>query len=196
MIDILLGLIRPSEGIIEVDGVSMSKSKIRDFQNNIGFVPQSTFLSDASIMENIAFGLPIKKINNNSIQECIKLARLDEFIDSLPDGLYTMIGERGVQISGGQKQRISIARALYNDAELLVFDEATSALDGNTESKVMNEINNLAKSKTIVLVAHRLSTVKTCDCIYFFDNGRIIDYGTYSELLEKNISFREMAAKS
>ena len=196
MIDILLGLIRPSEGIIEVDGVSMSKSKIRDFQNNIGFVPQSTFLSDASILENIAFGLPIKKINNNSIQECIKLARLDEFIDSLPDGLYTMIGERGVQISGGQKQRISIARALYNDAELLVFDEATSALDGNTESKVMNEINNLAKSKTIVLVAHRLSTVKTCDCIYFFDNGRIIDYGTYSELLEKNISFREMAAKS
>jgi HlyD family secretion protein len=174
----------------------MSKSTIRDFQNNIGFVPQSTFLSDASILENIAFGLPIEKINNNSIKECIKLARLDEFIDSLPDGLDTMIGERGVQISGGQKQRISIARALYNDAELLVFDEATSALDGNTESKVMNEINNLAHTKTIVLVAHRLSTVKTCDCIYFFDNGHIIDYGTFSELLEKNISFREMAAKS
>jgi len=107
-----------------------------------------------------------------------------------------MIGEIGVQISGGQKQRISIARALYNDAELLVFDEATSSLDGNTESKVMNEINNLSHTKTIVLVAHRLSTVKTCDCIYFFDNGRIIDCGTFSELLEKNISFREMAAKS
>jgi ABC-type multidrug transport system fused ATPase/permease subunit len=196
MIDILLGLIRPSEGMIEVDGVSMNKSTIRDFQNNIGFVPQSTFLSDTTILENIAFGLPIEKINNNSIQECIKLARLDEFIDSLPDGLDTMIGERGVQISGGQKQRISIARALYNDAELLVFDEATSSLDGNTESKVMNEINNLSHTKTIVLVAHRLSTVKTCDCIYFFDNGRIIDCGTFSELLEKNISFREMAAKS
>ena len=168
----------------------------RNFQNNIGFVPQSIFLSDASILENIAFGLPIEQINMSAIRKSIKLARLDEFVDSLEEGLDTMIGERGVQISGGQKQRISIARALYNDADLLVFDEATSALDGNTERRVMNEINNLSKTKTIVLVAHRISTVKECDCIYFFENGHIIDEGSFSELFERNVTFRNMAELS
>ncbi len=196
IIDILLGLILPSNGMIKIDDKELKQSSLRNFQNNIGFVPQSIFLADATILENIAFGLPIQQIDMEAIQRSILLARLSEFIDSLPDGLNTMIGERGVQISGGQKQRISIARALYHDADLLVFDEATSALDGNTETSVMNEINNLAKSKTIVLVAHRISTVKTCDCIYFFENGRVIDSGKYSELIERNTSFKQMAEKS
>jgi HlyD family secretion protein len=196
MIDILLGLVTPSDGIIRIDGEELEQSSLRIFQNNIGFVPQSIFLSDASILENIAFGLPIEQINMSAIRKSIKLARLDEFVDSLEEGLDTMIGERGVQISGGQKQRISIARALYNDADLLVFDEATSALDGNTERRVMNEINNLSKTKTIVLVAHRISTVKECDCIYFFENGHIVDEGSFSDLCDRNATFRDMAEKS
>ncbi len=196
LLDILLCLIEPDTGKISIDGKQLQPVEIRDFQNKIGFVPQTPFLSDASILSNIAFGLSKDEIDIDLAMSAIKLSKLEDFINSLPDGLNNLVGERGVQISGGQKQRISIARALYNDPSILVFDEATSALDGNTEANVMKEIDNLSLEKTIIIVAHRLSTVKSCEKIYFLSNGSIEDAGTYDELFDKNEKFKEMALKS
>ena len=196
LLDILLCLIEPDRGKISIDGKQLQPVEIRDFQNKIGFVPQTPFLSDGSILSNIAFGLSKDEIEMDLAMSAIKLSKLEDFINSLPDGLNTLVGERGVQISGGQKQRISIARALYNDPSILVFDEATSALDGNTEANVMKEIDNLSLEKTIIIVAHRLSTVKSCEKIYFLSNGSIEDAGTYNELFNKNEKFKEMALKS
>lgn len=196
LLDILLCLIEPDTGKISIDGKQLQPVEIRDFQNKIGFVPQAPFLSDGSILSNIAFGLSKDEIEMDLAMSAIKLSKLEDFINSLPDGLNTLVGERGVQISGGQKQRISIARALYNDPSILVFDEATSALDGNTEANVMKEIDNLSLEKTIIIVAHRLSTVKSCEKIYFLSNGSIEDAGTYNQLFNKNEKFKEMALKS
>ena len=196
LLDIFLCLITADTGKILIDGILLDPSNIREFQNNIGFVPQTPFLSDGSILENISFGLPKDKIDMNAIEDAVKLAQLDDFISSLPLGIDTLVGERGVQISGGQKQRISIARSLYSKPSILVFDEATSALDGNTEADVMHEINNLSSQKTILIVAHRLSTVKKCDKIYFLNDGIVEDSGTYEELFDRNDAFQEMAKKS
>lgn len=196
LLDIFLCLIQPDSGKILIDGKQLRKEKIRDFQNNIGFVPQTPFLSDGSILDNIAFGLTHDEIDIDAVMDAVKLAQLDNFINSLPDGINCLVGERGVQISGGQKQRISIARALYNNPSILVFDEATSALDGNTEADVMKEINNLSLQKTILIVAHRLSTVRLCQKIYFLSDGRVIDSGSYDELFDRNNDFKEMALKS
>ena len=196
LLDILLCLIQPDKGRIAIDGTHLSKERVKEFQHNIGFVPQTPFLSDASILDNIAFGIPHTHIQMNLVMKAVKLSQLDAFIDSLPQGINSLVGERGVQISGGQKQRISIARALYNDPEILVFDEATSALDGNTEADVMKEINNLSLQKTIVIVAHRLSTVKSCEKIFFLSNGELVDSGSYDELFTRNRDFQEMARNS
>lgn len=196
LLDIFLCLIQPQSGRILIDGSPLAEEQIRDFQNNIGFVPQTPFLSDASILENIAFGLTKNEIDMQAVEEAIKLSKLDSFINTLSDGINSMVGERGVQISGGQKQRISIARALYNNPSILVFDEATSALDGNTEADVMNEINSLSLQKTIVIVAHRLSTVRLCEKIYFLSDGKVVDNGSYEHLYSNNKDFKEMANKS
>ena len=196
LLDIFLCLIRPQLGRILIDGSPLVEDKIRDFQDNIGFVPQTPFLSDASILDNIAFGLTKNEIDMQAVEEAVKLSKLNSFIDTLSDGINSMVGERGVQISGGQKQRISIARALYNNPSILVFDEATSALDGNTEADVMNEINNLSLQKTIIIVAHRLSTVKLCEKIYFLSDGEVVDSGSYEYLFSNNKNFKEMAIKS
>ncbi|MCG3727041.1 ABC transporter ATP-binding protein [Vibrio cincinnatiensis] len=192
-IDILLGLIEPSQGTLQIDGKPITGDNVRAWQNNIGFVPQSIFLSDASIRENIAFGLPLNEIDEQKVLNAAKMAHLEELIDQLPDGLATRVGERGVQLSGGQRQRIGIARALYEDADVLVLDEATSALDGITEKLVMDAIHDFSGNKTIIMIAHRLSTVQQCDCIYMLDKGKVIDRGSYNELLNKNIEFRKMA---
>jgi ATP-binding cassette, subfamily B, bacterial PglK len=196
LLDIFLCLVQPDFGRIVIDDKELTKENIRDFQNNIGFVPQTPFLSDSSILSNIAFGLPNDQIDMDAVTKAIKLAKLNDFIASLPKGINSFVGERGVQISGGQKQRISIARALYNNPSILVFDEATSALDGNTEADVMKEINSLSLQKTIVIVAHRLSTVKLCERIYFLSDGNLVDSGTYQELFSTNKDFREMANNS
>lgn len=192
-VDLILGLIRPGHGSLVVDGVAITSENLRPWQNTLGYVSQSIFLSDASITENIAFGLPRDRINIERVYEVAKLAHLDEFIKQLPEGLDTRVGERGVQLSGGQRQRIGIARSLYHDAEVLIFDEATSALDGITEKLIMDAIHDFAGSKTLILIAHRLQTVKQCDVIFFMDHGRVIDQGTYDELLERNASFKKMA---
>lgn len=195
-IDILLGLIEPDSGMLLVDGKPINKSNLRAWQNNLGYVSQAIFLGDLSIRENIAFGLPLSRIDDDRVLLATKLAHLDELIESLPQGLNTMVGERGIQLSGGQRQRIGIARALYSNADILVFDEATSALDGITERLVMDAIHDFTGEKTIVLIAHRLTTVKACDCIYLMDKGRVIECGTYDELLESNSTFRKMALQT
>ncbi|RDB44267.1 ABC transporter ATP-binding protein [Halomonas sp. DQ26W] len=192
-VDLLLGLILPQQGRVLVDGMPLDKENLANWQAGVGFVPQHIFLADASILENVAFGLPRDRIDVVQVEEALRMAQLDTLIDSFPEGLETQVGERGVQLSGGQRQRIGIARALYRKAHVLVLDEATSALDGITEKRVMEDIDQVAGGKTLVMIAHRLSTVRGCDIIYVLDEGRVVDSGTYDELAERNTAFRMMA---
>lgn len=192
-IDVLLGLVQPQQGELLVDGQMISDANRRQWQNSIGFVPQSIFLADASIRENIAFGIPPDKIDEARVQQAARMAHLDELLEELPQGLDTCVGERGVQLSGGQRQRIGIARALYDDADVLVLDEATSALDGITEKLIMDAIHDFSGKKTIIMIAHRLATVKQCDSIYLMSGGCVVDMGGYDELSERNTIFQRMA---
>ncbi|MBB3229664.1 ABC transporter ATP-binding protein [Halomonas stenophila] len=193
IIDLLLGLIVPEKGQVSLDGQPLTPDRRRAWQNTLGFVPQSIFLADASIRENIAFGLPREGIDDAKVLRAAKMAHLEELLERLPEGLDTRVGERGIQLSGGQRQRIGIARALYDDAEVLVMDEATSALDGITERLVIDAIHDFSGKKTIVMVAHRLATVKSCGRIYLLEAGRVIDSGTFDELVERNATFQRMA---
>ncbi len=194
LIDILLCLIEPDNGNLKIDDEIINRQNRRSWQNTIGFVAQTIFLSEGTIAENVAFGIPEKQINLSQVQKVLKLAHLSDFISTLDQGIYTKVGERGVQLSGGQRQRIGIARALYHNAEVLVFDEATSSLDGITEKMIMEAIHNFSGKKSIILIAHRLKTVKKCDKIFFIDKGRVADQGTYQELVENNKHFKDMAA--
>lgn len=196
LIDIIMGLVEPTQGQIKLDDKILNSHNIYLWQRNIGLVSQSIFLGEGSIAQNIAFGINPNEINIDKVKKASKLAMLDPLITSLPEGLNTKVGERGVQLSGGQRQRIGIARALYDNPQVLVLDEATSALDGITEKDVINSINQLSDSKTIIMIAHRLSTVKSCDVIYMLERGTIIDQGTYEELLLRNPKFRNMAKHS
>ncbi|MBZ9560033.1 MULTISPECIES: ABC transporter ATP-binding protein [unclassified Modicisalibacter] len=193
-IDLLLGLIEPQSGALLIDGRSLDSGDRRAWQNALGFVPQSIFLTDATIRENIAFGLPPEAIDDLQVRRAASMAHLDDLLAELPHGLDTRVGERGVQLSGGQRQRIGIARALYSDAEVMVLDEATSALDGITEKRVMDAVHEFSGKKTTIIIAHRLATVRQCDCIYLIDRGRVIDAGRYEELLQRNEMFKRMAA--
>jgi len=192
-IDILLGLIEPQSGSLVIDGEEIQGSEKRDWQNNVGFVPQAIFLADSSIRENIAFGIPVEEIDEKRVIEAVKMAHLDELLKRLPGGLETRVGERGIQLSGGQRQRIGIARALYNNAEILVLDEATSALDGITEKLVMEAIHDFSGQKTIIMIAHRLTTVKECDIIYLLEEGKVKSSGTYDKLVGTDSFFSEQA---
>jgi ABC-type multidrug transport system fused ATPase/permease subunit len=192
-IDVLMGLITPDEGHLLIDEIKIDQSNMLHWRKKIGYVSQSIYLSDSTVRENIAFGLAKDEINEQKLLNAVNKAQLKELIAKLPYGIETTVGERGVQLSGGERQRIGIARALYNEAEVLVFDEATSALDGVTEKLVMDAVHETGRGKTIVLVAHRLTTVKKCDWIYMLDKGRIIDEGTYDSLLENNKVFRSMS---
>jgi len=192
-IDLLLGLIEPQEGSLFIDGEPLTNEKRRAWQNTVGFVPQSIFLADSSIRENIAFGLPFDAIDEESVRRAAKMAHLDELLAELPRGLDTEVGERGVQLSGGQKQRIGIARALYNDADVLVLDEATSALDGITEKLIMDAIHDFSGKKTIIMIAHRLATVRQCETIYLLEKGELTDHGSYNDLALRSPIFRRMA---
>ena len=196
LIDIFLGLLDPKSGHLEVDGVPITQQNKRPWQDMLGFVPQSIFLSEGTIAENVAFGLPTKNIDIEQVREALELANLDELVSQLPEGINTKVGERGVQLSGGQRQRIGIARALYHKADILVFDEATSALDGITEKIIMDAIHDFSGKKTIIMIAHRLKTVQKCDTIFLMEKGKIVDSGTYNYLVENNPQFREMALHS
>lgn len=184
LVDIILGLLQPESGEILVDGENIAEST-RGWQALIGYVPQSIFLTDESIKNNIAFGLPECEIDEDMVWKALRAAQLEDYVNDLPEGIDTIVGERGVKLSGGQRQRIGIARALYNDPPVLVLDEATSALDTETEEGIMNSIHLLQGKKTIIIVAHRLSTVKICDQLYQLDGGCVIQQGTYSEIFGK-----------
>ena len=176
LVDIILGLLTPETGKVKVDGVDIETS-IRGWQERIGYVPQSIYLTDDTLRRNIAFGLHDEKIDENSVLGAVEAAQLDQFVKSLPEGLDTVVGERGVRLSGGQQQRIGIARSLYHDPSVLVLDEATSSLDTDTEREVMDAVRKLHGKKTILIVAHRLSTVEDCDYLYHLKAGKVIDEG-------------------
>jgi ABC-type bacteriocin/lantibiotic exporter with double-glycine peptidase domain len=195
LVDIILGLLSPSEGRILIDGIAIDSQKIRSWQASIGYVPQEIYLTDTSIAQNIAFGVHPDELDMEQVVRCSKMANLHPFVDSqLADGYGTIVGERGVRLSGGQRQRIGIARALYRNPEVLVFDEATSALDSITEKSVMDAIHSLAGRKTVIMIAHRLSTVRRCDKLALLDHGRIVAQGTFSDLLRENVQFEKMAS--
>jgi len=183
LVDVLLGLFTPTAGRVEVDGRDIQPD-LRAWQDQIGYVPQAVFLTDDSLRRNVAFGLENASIDDAAVRRAIKAAQLEEFVASLPEGLDTLVGERGARISGGQRQRIGIARALYHDPAVLVLDEATSALDTNTEQGVMQAVTALHGSKTILIVAHRLSTVALCDRLYRLAEGRVVAEGSPSAVLQ------------
>ena len=193
IIDLIAGLILPDSGEILIDNKMIDENNKIFWQKNISLVSQSIYLADTSIKENIAFGIPFHEIDNEKIRSTVEMSQLTDFVNQLPNGIDTIIGERGVQLSGGQRQRIGIARSLYADSNLIIFDEATSSLDGLTEEAVIKSINNIQNIKTVVIVAHRLASVKNCHIIYFIDKGKIVDSGTFDELINKNELFRRMA---
>lgn len=194
LVDIVMGLLAPDRGHLAVDGEPLEGDRLLAWQNSIGYVPQNIYLSDISIAWNIAFGVREADIDMAAVERAARLANIHEFIvDELADGYDTIVGERGIRLSGGQRQRIGIARALYNDPEVLILDEATSALDGVTEQSVFAAVDTVRNAKTVVMIAHRLSTVRDCDVVYLLEHGRIIASGTYDELMDSSALFRQMA---
>lgn len=184
LVDVILGLFAPTTGAVIVDGEDIQQN-LRNWQNQIGYVPQSIYLTDDTLRRNVAFGLGDESIDENLVRNAIRLAQLEEFVDSLPENLDTVVGERGVRLSGGQRQRIGIARALYHNPSILVLDEATSSLDTPTEHGVMQAVQALQGSKTVIIVAHRLSTVEYCDRLYRIEASRLTEEGTFDEVVSR-----------
>lgn len=190
-LDLVMGLLKPTTGSILIDGTEINEMNVRSWQRNIAHVPQNIYLADTTLAENIAFGVQREDIDMVRVQEAAKKAQISEFIESKPAGYDAFLGERGVQLSGGQRQRTGIARALYKKADVLVFDEATSALDTTTEQSVMRAIESLDSKFTILLVAHRVTTLQNCDFIIEMEKGKIVALGTYEQLLEKSSTFKK-----
>lgn len=192
LIDILMGLIKPNKGNLLVDENIINIHNVKVWFNKISHVPQSIFLADTSIRSNIAFGINEDKINNNRISQLLDQCEMREFIDNLPMKEFTNIGERGVQLSGGQRQRIGIARALYSNSDVIILDEATSSLDGYTESKIISNIVDKNKNKTLIIISHRLDILKECDNIFVLNNSKIVNSGKYNYLYENDETFKKM----
>lgn len=192
LVDVLTGLLEPTSGRVLVDGLDV-RENIHRWHRNLGVVAQTIFLLDDTLGRNIAFGLPNHDIDEDRLSEAVRLAQLESFVASLPNGLETIVGERGVRISGGQRQRVAIARALYHRPQVLIFDEATSALDTVTERDFLSALTNRLEGRTIVMIAHRITTVRDCDLIVVVEQGRITDEGSYNELLDRSPSFRQLA---
>jgi ABC-type multidrug transport system fused ATPase/permease subunit len=191
-IDIILGLLEAQEGTLEVDGQVITKNNSRAWQRSIGYVPQHIYLADDSVAANIAFGTTSKEINYDAVEKAAKIANLHDFvINELPKKYETKVGERGIRLSGGQRQRIGIARALYHNPSVIILDEATSSLDNDTEKLVMNAIEKLGQNKTIILIAHRLSTLKNCDKIFLMEKGEMKREMTYKELNETEFNLQQ-----
>ena len=180
-----MGLLFPTKGQLVVDGVTVNKNNVTSWQSRIAHVPQHIYLFDGSIAENIAFGIPFNEINHELVREVAHQSQLSGFIAQLEDGYKSILGEHGARLSGGQRQRVGIARALYKRADVLIFDEATSALDNTTELAVMKSIEGLSKDLTIIIIAHRLSTLHICDRVVELNNGHVVRIGTYKEIIEK-----------
>jgi ATP-binding cassette subfamily C protein len=194
VVDPILGLLRPEDGAITIDGTPLRDDTRRRWQETLGYVPQHIYLSDASVAQNIAFGVSAENIDVDAVRDAARRAHILGFVEEeLPHRWDTVVGERGVKLSGGQRQRIGIARALYHEPSVLVFDEATSALDPSTEAQVMEAIYKLDGEQTILLVSHRLSTVRRADNILMLGDGQKVGEGTYDELIEEHSQFRSMA---
>jgi ABC-type multidrug transport system fused ATPase/permease subunit len=194
LVDVILGLLSPQAGALMVDGKKIDADTMRPWQRSLGYVPQQIVLIDDTVAANIAFGVPNDEIDMAAVENAARIAELHTFVvEQLSDGYATSVGERGVRLSGGQRQRIGIARALYHNPDVLILDEATSALDNLTERAVMDAVHNLAHAKTVVIIAHRLSTVRACDTIFVLENGHCIAEGSYDELLQTNADFRVFA---
>ena len=192
LVDLLLGLLEPTEGSVLVDGVDI-RGRDRAWRRCVGYVPQDVYLCDATIRENVAFGVPSVAIDEGAVGEAIRAAQLEGLVASLPDGLDTTVGERGVRLSGGQRQRIGIARALYHRPSVLLMDEATSSLDNETERFVMEAIEQFRGQCTLLIIAHRLTTVRSCDRLFYFRDGRLEEEGSYDDLIGEGSAFRTMA---
>jgi ATP-binding cassette subfamily C protein len=192
IVDLILGLLEPDKGEILLDGNDIQQN-LSAWQKTLGYIPQSIYLADETLRSNIAFGIPEEEIDEQKVLNAVQMAQLETLIKQLPDGLDTIIGENGTRLSGGQRQRVGIARALYHDPEVLVMDEATSALDNITEKQITDAIESLKGERTLIMIAHRLTTVKNCDMLYFMEDGKIVEQGTYDDLVHSNVRFREMA---
>lgn len=195
LVDLILGLLEPQEGEILIDGTNIQEN-VSAWQRNIGYIPQSIYLADETLRSNIAFGLADTDIDEDKIWQAVKLAQLEALVNQLPDGLDTVVGEHGTRLSGGQRQRVGIARALYHNPKVLVMDEATSALDNITEQQITSAIQSLRGERTLIMIAHRLTTVKNCDTLYFMEEGKIVQKGTYAELVQSSNKFRKMALEN
>lgn len=193
LVDLLLGLYEAKTGRILIDGMPLIVENLSAWRRHVGYVPQHIFLTDDSIAANIAFGVREKDVDQQKVERAARIAHLHDFILTLSNGYETLVGERGVRLSGGQRQRIGIARALYHDPEVLIMDEATSALDGATEDAVMQAIRDLSGQKTIILIAHRLTTVEECDRIYILEHGQVVGHGTYEDLASGSQAFQAIA---
>jgi ATP-binding cassette, subfamily B, bacterial PglK len=192
LVDILAGLLEPTSGRVMADGLDIHQD-VRQWQRRIGFVSQDMYLFDDTLLRNIALGVPDDSIDEAAVRWAVEMAQLDEFVAKLPKGLETEVGEHGTLLSGGQRQRVAIARAIYRDPDILFLDEGTSALDNETERHFIEALQRFQGKKTLILVAHRLSTIRNCDRVYFVDNGRVSGGGSYDELYEENSAFRRMA---
>lgn len=194
VIDLLLGLLRPQQGALVVDGEVVDDDQLGSWQKNLGYVPQTIYLADDTIAANIAFGVPQREIDMAAVERAARRAHIHDFIvTELPEGYATEIGERGVRLSGGQRQRLGIARALFHDPDVLILDEATSALDNVTEESVFQAVRELGQQKTVVMIAHRISTIRHCDEIFLLDGGSVVASGTYEQLLATSPGFRALA---
>ena len=194
IVDVVLGLLTPTEGRVLVDGVDI-QDRLSAWQRKIGYIPQSIYLTDDSVRRNVAFGVDEGEIDDAAVWAALDAAQLRELVESMEGGLDAIVGERGVRLSGGQRQRIGIARALYHDPEVIVMDEATSALDNRTERNFVEALERLQGERTLLIIAHRLSTVRNCDTLFMLEDGRLVAQGSYDELVARSDAFREMTAE-